>query len=152
MERSEAHDRSSAAGQVIIFVFGSNEAGVHGAGAAADAVKYYGGEYGKGYGFQGHAVSTELYERESDGVEIKFGSFAIPTKDRSIKTLPLSAINRYVLNFINLAENNPDDEFQVTRIGCGLAGYTDEDIAPMFQEVPSNVHLPLGWDALITGD
>lgn len=135
---------------MIIFVFGSNEAGRHGAGAAWDAVQYYGGELGKGYGFQKFSEISELKTRQ--GEQIAFGSFAIPTKDYDvIKALPLFIIERYVKNFIHLAEQNPFDEFQVTRIGCGLAGYTDTDIAPLFQAVPPNVHLPLIWKNINAG-
>ena len=109
-----------------IFVFGSNTAGRHGKGAALEAVQRHGAIYGKGVGLQGR-------------------SYAIPTKDASIRTLPLIKINQYVQQFIKFAEENPKLEFFVTRIGCGLAGYTDEQIAPMFKDAPLNCVLPEGW-------
>lgn len=107
-----------------IFVFGSNLAGRHGKGAALHAVKNCGAVYGKGFGHYGN-------------------SFAIPTKDANIKTLPLTIINEYVIKFIQYAKNNPSLIFKLTPIGCGLAGYTPDDIAPMFVDAPDNVILPI---------
>jgi hypothetical protein len=110
----------------MIFVFGSNLAGRHGAGAALFARQNHGAIYGQGIGRQGN-------------------SYAIPTKDFSIHTLPLNHIRDYVNEFLQYARANPELQFQVTRIGCGLAGYTDSDIAPMFKGAPANCHLPEGW-------
>lgn len=110
----------------MIFVFGSNEAGIHGAGAALEARKNYGAKLGIGFGHVGN-------------------SFAIPTKDEKIKPLPLSTIRTYVDMFIAYAQNTPENMYLVTRIGCGLAGYTDSDIAPMFKNAPDNCQLPEGW-------
>lgn len=109
-----------------VFVFGSNLAGRHGKSSALEAVQHHGAIYGKGWGIQG-------------------SSYAIPTKDWSIKILPLPIINTYVRSFLHYAENHPDDHFTVVRIGCGLAGYVDADIIPMFQKAPSNCTLPHGW-------
>jgi hypothetical protein len=106
-----------------VFVFGSNLAGRHGAGAALYARKYFGARYGQGAGLQGN-------------------SYAIPTKDKALGILSLAEIRLYVRQFISFAAHNPDMKFNVTRIGCGLAGYTDADIAPMFNNVPPNVTLP----------
>lgn len=111
-----------------IFVFGSNEAGKHGAGAAHHALKCHGAVYNQGIGLQGN-------------------SWGIPTKDSNLKTLDLSTINRYVRDFIEFAKSNPDKKFFVTRIGCGLAGYQDCDIARMFNRAPDNCYLPSGWRA-----
>jgi len=110
----------------MIFVFGSNLAGRHGKGAALTAVKEYGASYGVAYGLQG-------------------SSYAIPTKDAQLKTLPLSEIEKYVKMFIEFAYEHPSLTFQVTRIGCGLAGYSDADIHPMFANAPDNCILPTGW-------
>ena len=109
-----------------IFVFGSNLAGRHGAGAAKYARQHYGAIYGQGIGLQGD-------------------SYAIPTKDYNIETLPLSEIKRYVDMFLAFARSNPKLEFQLTRIGCGLAGYKDEQIAPMFVGLPRNVIVSEEW-------
>lgn len=107
-------------GMEEIFVFGSNLAGRHGAGAAWDAWKNHGAIYGQGEGQQGH-------------------SYAIPTKDEKLKTLPLYIIEHYVAAFKRFARDHPEMTFNVTRVGCGLAGYKDEDIAPMFVGCTANV-------------
>lgn len=69
-------------------------------------------------------------------------SFAIPTKDENIDTLPLNVIKDYVEEFIIFAGEHPSYKFILTPIGCGLAGYKPSDIAPMFNDVPSNIILP----------
>lgn len=109
-----------------IFVFGSNYAGRHGAGAALTARREYGATYGKGEG------------RSKQ-------SYAIPTKDWCLRTLPPSKIRVHVDKFIEYARARPTLEFFVSRIGCGLAGYNDAQIAPMFECAPSNCELPHGW-------
>lgn len=109
-----------------IFVFGSNLAGRHGKGAALDAMKNYGAKYGVGEGLTGL-------------------SYAIPTKDENIRTRSLESIKISVDKFIEFAKNNQDLRFFVTRIGCGLAGYSDEQIGPMFVGAPDNCELPKGW-------
>lgn len=108
-----------------IFVFGSNEAGRHGAGTAKLAKDLFGAVYGIGIGIQGN-------------------SYAIPTKDKDLLTLPLTMIQVYVNQFINYAKENPNKKFLVTKIGCGLAGYTPKDIAPLFTEAINikNIYLP----------
>lgn len=108
-----------------IFVFGSNLAGRHGKGAALFARQHHGAIYGVGKGRQGN-------------------SYAIPTKDKCLQTLPLIAINLYVSEFIVFAARNPDLVFNVTPIGCGLAGYLPKDIAPLFHlaQFSSNINLP----------
>lgn len=109
-----------------IFVFGSNLAGRHGKGAAYEARKRHGAIYGQGIGLQGQ-------------------SYAIPTKNEVLETLPLCAIRLYVNRFLTFAHEHPEMEFFVTRIGCGLAGYTDEQIAPMFKGAPLNCHFSAEW-------
>lgn len=109
-----------------VFVFGSNEAGMHGGGAARTAYEKHGARWGKSYGLHGD-------------------SFAIPTKDVDLMPLPLARIDRYVLGFIAFAEGLPKRRFIVTRIGCGLAGFTDEQIAPMFKDAPSNCEFDEKW-------
>lgn len=126
----------------LTFVFGSNKASIHGAGAALHAAYEHGAcdsEFGDGFG---PMLSLEwMGEYGEDAVP----SFAIPTKDERIQTLPLSEIKRYVNRFIGYAIYRPDLRFDVTRIGCGLAGYSDKDIAPMFRNAPENCLLPDGW-------
>ena len=114
-----------------IFVFGSNEAGRHGKGAAKQALKW-GAVYFQGIGLFGQ-------------------TYAIPTKNKKIKTLPIVCIAVYVYQFIEFAIANPDLTFLVVPIGTMLAGYKPEDIAPLFERaIPiKNIHLPQSfWDIL----
>ena len=116
-----------------VFVFGSNEAGFHGAGAAKKALDW-GAIYGIGYGLYGK-------------------TFAIPTKDIFIQTLPIEDISQYVNAFILFAEATPHLIYLVTEIGCGLAGHSPEDIAPLFKEASDipNIYLPQRfWNILKT--
>ena len=108
------------------FVFGSNTAGIHGAGAAQFAYQKNGAKYGLGYGHYGD-------------------SWAIPTKDEDIQSLPLDIIQCFVVGFLAYATCKRKMNFMVTRIGCGLAGYKDEDIAPMFQGAPTNCMFDEAW-------
>jgi hypothetical protein len=109
-----------------IFVFGSNLAGRHGAGAAKYAVDNHGAVYGIGRGLQNSC-------------------YAIPTKDWAIQTLPLTEIKKSVDEFIEFAKMHSELLFDITRIGCGLAGYTDNQIAPMFKNAPLNCRMPEEW-------
>ena len=109
-----------------IFVFGSNLAGRHGRGSAYEAKKNWGARNGVGVGPAGN-------------------SYAIPTKDEKLRVLPLSAIREYIKDFLAYADANPNMIFRVVRIGCGLAGFREEDMAPLFQGAPANCQLPTGW-------
>ena len=111
-----------------IFVFGSNIAGRHGKGAALAARLEHGAVYGVGVGRTGNA-------------------YAIPTKDAQLRVMPLEDIRAHVRAFIEYAAAHPDLSFKVTRIGCGLAGYRDDEIAPLFAGAPDNAILPDGWRA-----
>ena len=108
------------------FVFGSNLAGRHGAGAAKYAMQVCGAKYGQGVGLAGL-------------------SYAIPTKDECIVTLPLPVIKKYVEEFLVVALNRDAWTFFITAIGTGLAGYKHSDIAPMFKDAPENCVLPIEW-------
>lgn len=110
----------------MIFVFGSNLAGRHGKGAALTARQQYGAIYGQGVGFQGQ-------------------SYALATKDAQLRTLSLAAIADNVADFLIFAFRHPELEFKVTRVGCGLAGYTDEQIAPLFRHAPQNCLFDPAW-------
>jgi len=109
----------------MIFVFGSNLAGRHGAGAALYARKNHGAIYGQGVGLQGN-------------------SYAIPTKDEHIKTLPYERIEGYVRDFIRFACKHPELIFNVTPIGTGLARIPVAVMKRMFINAIgiSNVNLP----------
>lgn len=110
-----------------IFVFGSNQAGVHGAGAAKYARERHGAIMGQGEGLQGT-------------------SYAIPTKDWTIRTLPLDIIRIFVDRFLDFAREHPEMSFYVTPIGCGLAGYKRADIEPLFKDMPANCRFAETWD------
>lgn len=105
------------------FVFGSNLKGIHGAGAALYAKENHGAVQGQGEGPQG-------------------SSYAIPTKETPQKALKVNDIKKHVDTFLEYARQSPDQEFQLTPIGCGLAGFRPCDIAWMFEEAPENVKLP----------
>jgi hypothetical protein len=110
----------------LIFVFGSNLAGRHGAGAAKFALERKGAKYGQGIGLQGN-------------------SYAIPTKNRQIRTLEPHVIKEHVEDFISLASTMNMLQFQVTRVGCGLAGLSDHDMAGMFLTAPLNCLFDEAW-------
>jgi hypothetical protein len=108
-----------------VFVFGSNEGGKHGGGAAKLAIKW-GAKWGQAEGLYGK-------------------TYAIPTKNAAItKTLPLDRIQTYIDRFIDFASLRTDLKFLVTEIGCGLAGLTPELVAPFFKDALEleNVYLP----------
>lgn len=112
-----------------VLVFGSNEAGIHGGGAAKTAYEKHGARWGFSYGHCGD-------------------SFAIPTKDQDIQTLPLERIKQYVQGFLAYAAGHPKLTFKVTRIGCGLAGFKDRQIYTMFLNAPPNCHFDEAWRPL----
>lgn len=109
-----------------VFVFGSNLRGLHGAGAARYAARVYDAREGVGEG------RTEQ-------------AYALPTKDKAIQTLPLEKVKQAIARFLQHARQEPKTLFFVTRIGCGLAGYRDEDIAPFFRQAPENCLIAPRW-------
>ena len=111
-----------------IFVFGSNLDGAHMGGAARIAHQKFGAIWGQGVGLQGN-------------------SYAIPTMQGGVET-----IKPYVDEFIEFAKKYPDLTFYITRIGCGIAGFTDEEIAPLFKDAIklSNVRLPKSFVEILT--
>lgn len=110
-----------------IFVFGSNLDGLHGGGAARVAYQKFGAQWGKGVGMQGK-------------------SYGIPTMHGGI-----DEINPYVDDFIEFALSHKEYTFLVTRIGCGIAGFTANEIAPLFAKLidAENVLLPNDFVAVI---
>jgi hypothetical protein len=116
-----------------VFVFDSNLSGYHGGGAARAAHQLYGAEWGVAEGATGR-------------------SYAIPTVQHGIAgPLTVSEIAGAVERFVAHAQRNPESKFLVTRVGCGLAGHRDFDIAPMFSDAPLNCSLPDAWAAHIQG-
>lgn len=110
-----------------VFVFGSNLAGMHGGGAAALAFRKFGAVWGEGVGLQGR-------------------SYAIPTMQGGVET-----IKPYVDEFIEFAQEHPALKFYVTQIGCGIAGFTVEEMAPLFQAAVDveNIILPKAFVAVL---
>lgn len=103
-----------------IFVFGSNLSGMHGGGAARLAYRKFGAIWGQGVGLQGQ-------------------SYGIPTMQGGVDT-----IKPYVDEFIEFAKTHPQLKFLVTEIGCGIAGFSVEEIAPLFEQAieVENIYLP----------
>ncbi len=137
----------------MVFVFGSNEGGIHGGGAARHAYKTKGARWGFSYGHMGQsfAIPTKGFKRI-------FSKDPSPHTNAIVgDTLALPMIRRYVEGFLAYATGHPEIDFQVTCIGCGLAGLKHEDIAPMFilnttladgsviQHVPANLHFDEKW-------
>lgn len=110
-----------------VFVFGSNLGGHHGGGAARAALQKFGAIMGQGVGLQGQ-------------------SYAIPTMQGGVET-----IKPYVDEFISFAKAHPELIFYVTRIGCGIAGFKDDEIAPLFQNAfgEDNIILPKSFADII---
>lgn len=113
-----------------IFVFGSNALGMHHAGAARVAYNEFGAEWGNGEGLQGQ-------------------SYSIPTMEGEHNT------KLAIMRFTQYAREHPKLKFLVTPVGCGIAGYTPEEIAPMFKDAAylENVYLPISfWKVLMKCD
>lgn len=120
MNKRISPDRITELKDNEIFVFGSNLSGSHGGGAAAIAAKQFGAIWGQGVGLQGQ-------------------SYGIPTMHGGVEE-----IKPYVDEFIEFAKQNPNFDFLVTRIGCGIAGFTEDEMAPLFAAARDveNVYLP----------
>ena len=124
--RRVASDRIADLGNNEVFVFGSNIQGAHGGGAAWYAHKKFGAEWGVGEGLTGR-------------------TYALPTMEGE------ASLKKAVDNFIACAKTHPGLVFLVTAVGCGIAGYTPSEVAPLFKEATSleNVYLPqVFWDVL----
>jgi len=109
-----------------IFVFGSNLLGIHGSGAARFARVNCGAEWGVGEGLTGQ-------------------SYALPTCSEPGLPLRLEQIGPYAERFIAYATEHADQQFFLTRVGCGIAGFTDAQIAPLIRTAPANVRQPPEW-------
>lgn len=112
----------------MIFVFGSNLSGIHGAGAAKYAYDNYQAEWGVGEGLTGN-------------------SYALPTKGYNISFMSLCEIKEHIREFVKFAWGNPDKTFLLTPVGTGLAGFSKKDIWKILEEfgLPSNVVLASTW-------
>lgn len=113
----------------VVFVFGSNLAGVHGAGAAKEAALYWGAQRGVGEGITGN-------------------SYALPTKDQNIQTLSLDLVIHHFNKFMDFVLDNPDIQFLLTPIGTGLAGFdltTIKTLTGVLNNPPRNLWLTGDW-------
>lgn len=108
-----------------IFVFGSNASGAHGGGAARTAYEKFGAVWGQGHGLQG----------QSYGIDTMSG---------------LDVIADEVATFLDVARTRSELTFLVTEIGCGIAGYRPEQVAPLFAAAPSNVRLPARFRSIVS--
>lgn len=111
-----------------VFVFGSSMDGYRVAGAGYDARKLFGAQYGVGVGMTGQC-------------------YCLPTKGFHRLPYVIESIRRHVQRFILFAKAHPEQTFLVTRVGCGIVGYTPQDIAPLFKRAKnvSNIHLPAAF-------
>lgn len=111
-----------------LFVFGSNLAGRHGSGSARAAYDHYGAAMGV---FNGHTGDA----------------YAIPTVDTAIQPLPIEVIGMYIDELHQFAKIYPNFNLFVTRLGCGIAGFTDEEVARQFANVSwtGNFDFPIEW-------
>ncbi|ANF81470.1 hypothetical protein A3K93_04215 [Acinetobacter sp. NCu2D-2] len=113
-----------------VFVFGSDMAGQHNDGAAKTAVEHFGALQGVGRGWSGQ-------------------SYAIPTMNEHLQQMPLSQIQHYINDFKIYTKNHPKIQYFITSLGCGIAGYKIEEIAPMFKGISRNVILPQSFRPFI---
>lgn len=118
---------------MAIFVFGSNQAGRHGKGDALIARQRHGAVYGQAEGLQGR-------------------SYGIPTKNHHIQTLPLPLIEAGVQRFLAFAATHPELDFEVQALGCRLAGYKPEQIAPFFRGAPKNCYFNAWFAAVLRAE
>jgi len=124
--RRVASDRIEELGEREIFVFGSNKQGMHGGGAAWVAHKKFGAEWGVGEGLTGR-------------------TYALPTMEGA------ASMKKAVEQFTDCARRYPELTFLVTAVGCGIAGYTPQEVAPLFRAAAGleNVYLPeMFWKEL----
>lgn len=122
------HDESiiKSLAEDTIFVFGSNMAGTHQGGAAKTALLHFGAAKGSGRGWSGQ-------------------SYAIPTMNEHLQQMPLSQIEHYIEDFKIYTKNHPHNTYFITSVGCGVAGYKVEEIAPMFKGISKNVIFPVSF-------
>ena len=117
----------------MIFVFGSNLSGIHGAGAADYALKQRGAKWGAGEGLMGTC-------------------YALPTKGLNISFMSLGDVYESIQRFLKYADDNLNATFMVTQVGCGLGGFTKEEIAPLFGQSAkegSNLRFDTEWKDLL---
>lgn len=108
-----------------VFVFGANLRGIHGGGAAKTALKYYGATWNH-IGLMGR-------------------SYGLPTCDYPGHALPFDRVQEFVRIFLAVARGQPTRKFILTKVGCGIAGFEEDQMIPLFSDAPENVIKPEGW-------
>lgn len=109
-----------------VFCFGSNLSGKHGKGAALQAYRHFGAEYGVGEGLTGRC-------------------YAFPTLDYNLNQRTDAELTESIVKLIDTANANPELVFLLTKVGCGLAGYPEQYMHSLFYEMPLNIVKPEGW-------
>lgn len=109
-----------------IFVFGSNLAGNHAGGAAFQAFRDFNAEWGTGEGLTGHC-------------------YAFPTMDNTMRPLTMSQLKKIRTRFYKVVDQHPDMAFLLTKVGCGIAGFSEEKIQKLFVNAPKNIIKPKEW-------
>ena len=109
-----------------VFIFGSNAAGKHAGGAAAQAYEDFGAKWGIGEGLEGQ-------------------SYAFPTLDANFQKVSNTRLHASRLKLYECAERHPDKEFLLTKVGCGIAGFPEEKMRKLFANAPKNITKPRGW-------
>ena len=113
-----------------VFVFGSNTRGIHRAGAAQHAYTNFGAVWGVGEGMTGC-------------------SYAIPTDVMPKIKMDFDQVVENINKFIRFASQNPQMDFEITKVGCGYAGHQERDILRLFKDAPHNCHLPPDWEMAV---
>jgi hypothetical protein len=116
-----------------IIVFGSNLSGHHGKGAALYAKEHYGARQHNPSGFQGQSYAIPTKGARNEALREKYPILPLPVIAASIRVM------------LDEARQSPYDTYAITRIGCGLAGYKNEQIAPMFEGAPNNCEFDPEW-------
>jgi len=111
-----------------IFVFGSNRAGIHAGGAARLAREKFGAREGVGEGMTGHC-------------------YAFPTLTENFEKVSRASLEASRDRFFQTARRHPEKTFLLTKVGCGIAGFSEDEIRPLFAHAPANVVLPEDWEA-----
>jgi len=124
--------------QKLVFVFGSNLDGIHGAGAARYAFRL-GAPWGLGEGYHFDSKTRR-------------GTYALPTKGHRIRLMNLDQVQTHIQRFMKFAYDHKDLQFQVTQVGCGLGGFSKKQIAPLFKDAAyegSNCLFDESWKYLL---
>ena len=114
----------------MVFVFGSNLSGYHGSGSAKYALDHCGAIMYRGEGLQGD-------------------SYALPTVGKNIRKMSFVRVKKYIDNFLEYAKAHPEFEFKVTQVGCKRAGFTVEQIAPLFASASDNCYFDTAWKDIL---